>query len=284
MKTLLIGGTGLLGQAFAAELRSRDCPARTAARSRADVLIDVADLDSLDAALTAETPELVINCAALVDVGQCEADPGLAYRVNARPTAALAQWSRRTGGRLVHISTDHYFSDGGARPHLENDPIDFVNEYTRSKFAAEAFALTAPRALVFRTSIVGIRGWARPTFAEWAINVALENQPATLFADAYTSSIDVGTFARAALDIAQGPEAGLINLAAAEVYTKAGFVQEVAAQLDRPLDHVTMGSVASLTPPRPASLGLDVSHAQALLDFRLPNMSQVVAAVLNAYR
>lgn len=284
MKTLVLGGTGLLGQAIAAHARERGWPVTTAARSGADIALDVTDTAALDAVLLAERADLVVNCAALLDVARCEADPGLAYRVNARPVAALAGWSRRSGGRLMQISTDHFYPEGGSCPHAEDDPVELVNEYARTKFAAEAFALSAAGALVFRTSIVGIRGWEKPTLAEWAIRAVMENQSMELFTDAFTSSIDVGTFARAALDIVEGPAAGLINLASASVYSKARFVHEIAAQLGKQLDRAELSTVRQLQPRRAASLGLDVRRAQALLTFELPTLPAVVAAILETYQ
>src|SRR3989338_815561 len=168
MKTLLLGSTGLLGPSVAREAYRRSHVLLDAARREASITLDIADNQALRSLLDEENPDLVINCAALVNVELCESDPTLAWHVNARPLAFLAEWSRTTGGRLLHVSTDHYFTEGGAAPHAETAPISLVNEYARTKFAAEAFALTAPNALVLRTSIVGIRGWENPTLAEWA--------------------------------------------------------------------------------------------------------------------
>lgn len=280
MKVLVLGSSGLLGQAATREVSSRGWTPITAARSQADLAFDIDDADALNEALRQVAPDIVFNCAGLTDLGRCERDPGLAYRVNARPLAILAGWSDSSGRTLIHVSTDHYYTTGDAAPHDEQAPIRLVNEYARSKYAAEAFALTASRALVLRTSIVGIRGWQQPSFAEWAIQAVLENAQVGLFTDAYTSSIDVGTFAKAALDLALGGVTGLLNLAAAEIYSKAQFVQEIAAQMGRRLDYATLTSVTAQDPPRAGCLGLDTSRARSLLDYPLPTLSEVVKAVL----
>ena len=284
MRVLLLGSTGLLGQAVGEEIHRRGWVLRDAARHGATLELDIADEGALQAVLDAETPDLVFNCAALVDVQKCERDPGLAWRINARPLAFLADWAGRTGGRLIHVSTDHYWCEGEDRAHAEDEPVQLVNEYARTKYAGEALALSAPGALCLRTSIVGIRRWERPSFAEWAIQAVCEDSPATLFADAYTSSIDVGTFARAALDLAREPVTGLLNLAAREVYSKERFVREVANQLDRNLSRATVGSVQGMMPRRPGSLGLDVRRAEQALGRPLPRLEQVVASVLDQHR
>lgn len=283
MKHLLLGSTGLLGQAVAKEARQRGHALREAARRNAEIALDISDGTALRETLATEKPDLVFNCAALTDIEACERDPLGAWSMNARPLAFLAEWARETGGKLIHVSTDQFFNAGGNKAHDEMAPVSFVNEYARTKFAGEAFALTAPQALVLRTSIVGIRGWEKQTLAEWAIDTALNDRPATLFADAWSSSIDVAGFARAALDMAALGGSGLYNLAASEIYTKEDFVREIARQLGCKLTAAKSGSVRNLSTARAHCLGLDVSRAETLLGRKLPRLSEVVASVLHRY-
>ncbi len=280
MRVLILGATGLLGQAMGHEARRRGHEVLTAARHDAPIRLDISDLEATGRALAESRPDLVINCAALTDIAGCEEDPGLAWRINARPLAMLAGWSQRTGNPLLQVSTDHFFPAGGDRPHDEDAPVTLLNEYARSKFAGEALALTAPGALVLRTSIVGIRGWERPSFAEWAIGVVLEDAPVSLFADAFTSSIDVAAMARGSFDLLAAGATGRLNLAAGAVYSKAAFIGEIARQLGRRLSHAKTGSVGALTPPRPQCCGLDVRRAEAVLGYTLPDLATVVAAIL----
>nr|WP_232343652.1 SDR family oxidoreductase [Novosphingopyxis sp. YJ-S2-01] len=281
---LVLGATGLLGQAFLAEASKQGITARGAARRQADIALDITDPDALAATLEAERPDIIVNCAALVDVAACEADIGLAYRINAEPLITLAQWSRKTGAKLVHVSTDHYFAGNGPIPHNEDAPITVFNQYAATKLAGERFAALNAEALTLRTSIVGMRGWEKPSFAEWAIQAVLQDQEMTLFADAYTSSIDTGSFARAALTLARRGTSGVLNLAAREIYSKEAFIRAIADELGVELTKSSSGSVAALDPPRPKSLGLDVSRAAALLDHPLPDLPQVVRTLVDAYR
>ncbi len=283
MRLLLLGSTGMLGQAVAKEARRRGLVLRAAARRNAEIALDIADEKALCEALDAERPDIVFNCAAITDIDLCERDPLSAWKSNARPLAFLAAWTRRNGARLIHVSTDQYFTEGGSAAHDEKTPVSLVNEYARSKYAGEAFALTDPGALVLRTSIVGIRGWEKPTLAEWAIDMALNDRPATLFADAWSSSVDVASFASAALDLADAGARGLYNLAASEVYTKEEFVREIARQLGCTLTRVASGSVRELSTARAHCLGLDSSSAERLLGRRMPRLSEVVESVLHQY-
>ena len=75
MKVLLLGSTGLLGQAMAAETKRRGFVLRDAARNRARIPLDVTDDKALLSVLGAEIPDLVVNCAANVDLDDCEKNP-----------------------------------------------------------------------------------------------------------------------------------------------------------------------------------------------------------------
>lgn len=281
MKLLVLGSTGFAGQALHKAAVARACRLRTVARRGADISCDISLGDALEDLLSSEQPDAVVNAAALVNLAASAEDPGLSWRINARPAGILAAWSKRSGRPFLQISTDHFFAEGGRAPHAEDAPVVLLNEYARTKYAGEAMALTAPQSLVLRTSIVGLRGWQEPSFAEWALAAVAEDREMTLFSDAWTSSLDTGTFAVAALELfLDHGTRGLVNLAAGEVYSKESFIREIAHQTGSSLTRASSGSVHDLLPGRASSLGLDVSRAEAILGYRLPGLAKVVQNIL----
>jgi dTDP-4-dehydrorhamnose reductase len=276
MAILLFGATGMLGQAIAAEAGRRGRRVVGASRQGSDCQIDLARVDEVSALLERAAADLVVNAAAITALDACERDPGAAYAVNARAVAEIACWCARHAVPLVHISTDHFFTGDRDLPHAETAPVTLVNEYARTKFAAEAFAHLAPGALVLRTNVTGRRGWrGRPTFAEWAFHALLLRAPLGLFEDFHTSTIDTPSFARALFDLVDRGAAGTLNLAARTVASKRRFVQTLARVLCVTLDWDEAASVASLPVRRAESLGLDVARAERLLGYALPDTLQV---------
>ncbi len=282
-RLLVLGSTGLLGQAFLAEAHTRAQACWGVARAASDYELDLSNATALDAleALALELrPSAIVNCVAVTSLAACEADAGLAFRINARIPALLAQLAREVHVKLVHVSTDHYFSGDGARAHDEHAEVQLLNEYARSKYAGERLALTDPTALVVRTNIVGLRRWAAsPTFAEWALEAIASPRPIVLFDDFFTSSISARACAAAILDLVRADARGLINVASREVSSKRSFVLALAQQLQVELDDVSSASVRELLPRRAESLGLDVGRAEALLERPLPDLADTVAAV-----
>ncbi|HUZ72616.1 MAG TPA: sugar nucleotide-binding protein [Stellaceae bacterium] len=276
MAILLFGATGMLGRAISSEAKRRGRDLVGAARSGTDRVVDLAVEDAGVALIAALRPELVVNAAAIVDLDACERDPCGAYAVNARAVALMAAACRALRVPLVQISTDHFFTGGGDRRHTETDPMTLVNEYARTKFAAESFASLAPRTLVVRTNVTGLRGEpGRLTVAEWALDALVRRAPLRLFDDYHSSTIDTIGFARALFDLIDTGTTGVVNLAARTVASKARFVRTLAGALGIALDWDERASVRELATPRAESVGLDVAKAERILGYALPDTETV---------
>src|SRR5438270_9379677 len=112
----LLGSRGQLGQELLQTLT-----ADVVALPRTS--IDLTRPETIAPVLTALRPRVVINCAAYNLVDQAEAEPSLAFTVNALAVRALAQCCRDLDCTLVHFSTDHVFGLDETRttPYRESD-------------------------------------------------------------------------------------------------------------------------------------------------------------------
>lgn len=282
-RVLVLGAHGMLGQALVRRFSwEPGCILLTAAHRKADLCFDFTDDDSLARAFRTALPDVVINAAAITSLAVAEQDPGLAYRVNARLVAVLAELCRKSGARLVQVSTDHYYAGDGASLHDEKAPVVLLNEYARTKYAGEAFALAQPGNLVLRTNIVGFRHAAgRPTFVEWALGEAQAERPMQLFDDFYTSSMTVRQFSDILVQVLDAELTGVYNLAAHHAVTKEAFVVKLSEQLlgkkpvyERASLHEMTSSVA-----RADSLGLDTQKIEAALGIPMPGLPDVIASL-----
>ena len=286
MKILIFGATGMLGQSLMREANQRNINAKGVARSDTDFCLNIADDEALKKIIKRERPEIIINAAAITNLKLCENDPSLAYRINARPLSIIAEISREINAYLIQISTDHYFINDSDKKHGETSPVHLVNEYARTKYAGEVFALAYPGALAVRTNIIGFRNKkGQPTLVEWIIKALEKKMPITLFDDFYSSSIHVRQFSKALFDIINKRPVGILNLASVEVCNKKKFIEEIASRLNYSLSRAKLGSVFELTDARRAeSLGLDVSLAEKILGYQLPTLNQVVDSLISEYK
>jgi len=282
---LVIGSTGMLGQALVREIKKRGVGVTGIARSGADFSCDIKNDQTLKEIISLVKPQIIINTAAIVNLPKCEEKPDYAYLINARPASILAEISFKMGIYFIQISTDHYYTSDRNIKHTEEHPIRLINEYARTKYAAERFALTCPNALVVRTNIIGFRHkMDTPTFLEWAILSIENNSPITLFDDYFTSSINVSQFSCALLDIIEKRSNGIINLASRDVFSKKNLIFALAEKLGYSLTNAKTGSVfeeGNLL--RAESLGLEVEKAESILGYNLPTLSEVIESIAQEY-
>lgn len=282
-KALIVGATGMVGQAMVAEAEALGFEAIGAARSGAAIDLDVLDDASVERLIDEIRPRLIVNCAALVALSACEERVELAYRLNARAVAVLAGMADATDAQLIQISTDQYFTGDGDGTHREDAQVTLLNEYARTKHAGETFALTSSKSLVVRTNVTGFRRRPdAPTFIEWAINSIESGENLELFGDYYTSTIDATALARASLELALSGTTGLVNVASREVSSKQQFLERLAERLGCELNDPRVGSVRKLVPQRAESTGLDVDLAERALGRQLPTLDQTLTALLEA--
>jgi len=282
---LIIGDTGLLGQALMACGKTCGLDIRGASRRSQDISMDATDIGKLQAVLDQLAPKIVINAAAFVAVDECNQRPDLAYLINARLPGILASECSKRGIRLVQISTDHFFTGDGNIPHDESAPVRLVNEYARTKYAGECLALTHDDALAIRTNIVGFRGWAAPTYLEWLLGALRQEAPIALFDDFFTSSITTAQFSNALFQLLATPAKGRINLAAREGSNKLQFTMALAQACGLSTKACRRGSVRELTgAPRAESLVLDVSLAEHWLGAKLPDRNAVAEQIAKEYQ
>jgi dTDP-4-dehydrorhamnose reductase len=285
MKMLILGSTGMLGMAIYHQAQQEKIPVIGAARSGADRRLDIKDESALRALLVSERPSIVINTVAITNLDTCEKDPSSAYFTNTRPASIIAGTCREIGARFIHISTDHYYSGDARKQHTERDAVTIVNEYARTKYAAETFALTHDESLVIRTNIVGFRNRpGSPTFIEWCIRMLEEKSPATLFDDFFTSPIDVYGFADILLDLIDTDTTGILNVAGKDVSSKQEFILGLADALHLDASHTVTGSVKDLAGTRRAeSLGLHVKKAEGILGYAMPDHHTVISHIVHQY-
>lgn len=129
------------------------------------VAIDLAEMDltrgdDIRRVLRDERPDVVVNAAAHTAVDKAESEPELARLVNAVAPGIMAQELQRTGGMLVHYSTDYVFDGTKPGAYTEEDQPNPFSVYGSTKWEGErAVAVSGVPHLILRTSwIYGARG------------------------------------------------------------------------------------------------------------------------------
>jgi dTDP-4-dehydrorhamnose reductase len=150
MRILITGAGGQIGRAIISELASHG---DIIAGDRS--MIDFAFPGMLATALQSIQPDLVINCAAYTAVDKAESEPGLAVTINVESVGILGGWAASRQIPIIHFSTDYVFDGEGGAPYKEDDAINPLSVYGKTKSEGEVLLLhSGAAALIIRTAWV----------------------------------------------------------------------------------------------------------------------------------
>lgn len=226
-KLLITGGDGMLGRTLRSELSDYDV-----------VSVDLPEVDItnplvFESLIKRERPDVVIHCAAMTAVDECETKTDIAYKVNAYGTANVAQACHRNNVRLIAISTDYVFDGEATQPYNEFDiPTGGRTVYGKSKFAGEqAIRQYCPNHVIARVSwLYGVGG---PSFVHTMAKLADGSRPILQVVNDQignpTSTVSVACALR---EILQHPEfVGTFHLTCEGEASWFDFAQEIFEQM-----------------------------------------------------
>jgi dTDP-4-dehydrorhamnose reductase len=248
MRFLVLGGTGMLGQAVVAEARSRGWDALGLSREQADIT----DRDRLLAWAGEFRPDVVVNCAAFTRVDDCEAEQERAFAVNGEAVAHAAAAAESAGARLVHVSTDYVFDGEAHEPYREDAPTAPRSVYGQSKLAGERRALACDGSLVVRTS--WLFGPGGPNFVATMVGLIEAGKlPLRVVRDQEGCPTYAPFLAAALLDLARLGATGIVHYRNREPVSWYAFAAEIA-RLWRagPPGEIEVVPVTTAEFPRPA--------------------------------
>jgi dTDP-4-dehydrorhamnose reductase len=194
-RVLITGVHGQVGRALTAQLRGK-CQLITSAKSNADIELDITDHQALAKTIIKLKPQWVINPAAYTQVDQAESEQTLAFSVNGTAPGVMAEACKKIGATLIHYSTDYVFNGQATKAYKEDDPVDPVNIYGKSKLAGEqAIQAIDCEHLIFRTC------WVYDAIGKNFLNTILERAKTMNTLKVVNDQFGTPTWARFIADI-----------------------------------------------------------------------------------
>lgn len=287
LKILVTGASGLLGAHLLCSL-SRihrvtgiDRQPWWGDREFSVVRGDLRDTAFVVAALRDADPDVLIHCAAMLDVDGCEQDPQAAFTMNAEVPRLLAR-SVRSDCLVVYISTDSLFS--GDRGFATESTMPAPRSvYAQSKRKGEqAVEAVAARHLIVRTSFYGWSSGRKKTYGEWLHESLRTRQPVTLFTDVFFTPIYVMDLVDRISLLIGGPHRGYFHIAGKDRVSKYQFGQLLAQASHLSMDRVTAGSIdmSPLRAPRPKDMSLSSDHFRDVMGVDTPGCAGGISRFL----
>ena len=283
MKILLLGKNGQVGWELQRSLAVLGDVVAVDFDSAPPWRADFRDPGALAALVRSVAPALIVNAAAHTAVDKAEAEPELAFAINATAVGALAREAAASGAWLVHYSTDYVFDGSGSTPWTEQSAPGPLSVYGRSKLAGEELVRASGcRHLILRTSwVYGARG---DNFAKTMLRLARSRDSLSVIDDQVGAPTGAELLAdltaHVAVIAAARPDlAGTYHAAAAGETSWHGYARHVIEFARRSDDSIRVAPdailpIASAAYPqaatRPKNSRLDTTRIRERFGLALP--------------
>jgi len=220
MRVTVFGATGLLGQALMREWQHDE----VIGLSSKDA--DVRKFEQVRAAVERTHPHRIVLAAAYTDVDGCETHRELAFDVNSRGAANVAQAAKQFGSRLVFVSTDYVFDGVSETPYETDHSRAPRSVYGRSKAEAEQqLGEILPDCCIARTS--WLFGAGGKCFPDTILKLAGTRSEIDVVDDQRGSPTYSVDLARGIIQLCRRDATGIVHLINSGDCTWFDFAQEI---------------------------------------------------------
>lgn len=250
LNVLVTGAEGQLGQSFASlKALATDLGLNLFLLGRAQ--LDITDKAAVTHFITSNQIHSVVNGAAYTAVDKAESESDAAYHVNATGPAVLAEVCHAQGVWMVQISTDYVFDGASDKPYRENDPVNPLSVYGKSKRQGEELVLSAlPDAVVMRTSWVFSE--FGQNFMKTMLRLGAERDALSIVADQKGAPTYAPHIAEVVLRLiklkAQGEkvEGGVYHFTGSPVTSWYAFAESIFLAAEKANDHFSGPSLSAI--------------------------------------
>lgn len=250
----------------------RDSLPRFSGGSCGYMQLDITNPDAVQRMFVDFAPDVVINCAAMTQVDDCEDNREACWTINALSVETLAKFCLLRSARLIHVSTDFVF-DGVNGPYRESARPNPISYYGRSKLAGENHARQAGmnKWSIVRTVLVygSAEHLGRSNFVLWVRDNLMAGKTISVVTDQWRTPTYAPDLANGIESIVRYGKSGVFHLSGRDYLSVYDFAVRIARvlDLDESLIKPTDGSAFQQKAKRPAKSGFIILKAETELGF-----------------
>ena len=151
MKILVLGCNGQLGRCLKDQLVNTNYEVIFTSREQ----INITNFEEINSKILDISPDVIINAAAYTEVDMAEKDQNNANLINHLAVKNIADFCKKHGPWLIHISTDYVFDGNSNSPYKEHDQTNPHSAYGVTKLNGElAIQSSGCKYIIIRTAWV----------------------------------------------------------------------------------------------------------------------------------
>ena len=236
---------------------------------------DLTNFDFLREEINKIKPDIIIHCAAIVNLNICEENKKAADALHCEVTKILSSFNSKST-KFIYISTDSVF-DGKRGDYTETDIPNSLNYYAKSKLEGERTVMNNnANSIVIRTNIYGFNYPLGNSLAEWAIKNLKLGRSINGFTDTIFNAIYTKQLARIIRDlIIKYNCKGILNIAGNEYISKYEFLLRLAKVFNYPINLIVKSSSDDINfiVPRPKNTSLNISKLKNVIN-EIPGLNE----------
>ena len=285
MRILITGAFGQLGHSLQSVLSKKSnyelvCTGRKIKKSQEGIPLDIRNQVALKEIINTTSPDILINLAAMTNVDACELNPKLAGEIN---VAGLEHICNSFKGKIIHLSTDYVF-DGTSGPYKEDDPLNPISIYGKTKLASEHILLEEDtKHLVIRGNVLyDYSPHTSASFLNWVVSSLKGNQEIKVVEDQFNNP----TWTRSMSDIIElsieNDLEGIIHWGDSEHISRFEFAKLIAKKFSLNESLIKPVSTSELNQParRPLQSGLSPEKLVNMLNIIPPSIDDCLDEII----
>ena len=285
MRILITGAFGQLGHSLQSVLSKKSnyeliCTGRKVKKGQEGIPLDIRNQVALKELINTTAPDILINLAAMTNVDACELNPKLAGEIN---VAGLEHICDSFKGKIIHLSTDYVF-DGTSGPYKEDDPLNPISIYGKTKLASEHILLEKDiKNLVIRGNVLyDYSPHTSASFLNWVVSSLKGNQEIKVVEDQFNNP----TWTRSMSDIIElsieNDLEGIIHWGDSVHISRFEFAKLIAKKfsLNESLIKPVLTSELNQPARRPLQSGLSTEKLVNMLDIIPPSIDDCLDEII----
>lgn len=240
---------------------------------------DITESDNIKRTISDFSPNVIIHCASLTNVDECEVNKEFTRLVNVSATKNIVEEASDKDIKLIYISTDSVY-DGVKGNFSEDDEVNPQNYYGQTKYEGELEVSKHSNFLILRTNLFGWNIQDKHSLGEWILKGLKDNKRINGFKDACFSTIYTLELARV-IDISiQKNLTGVFNCGSTDSCSKYEFAIKIANRfnLDKELINAISIDEFNFKAKRGKNLSLTVRKIEKAIDYKMPVIEKSIDA------
>lgn len=278
-KVWVVGGEGRLGREITALIDQREIEVLTTDLDD----VDVTDTQSIIRYGDLNRPDVIINCAGLTSLEACERDPEKAYKINALGARNVSISARKTGARLIHISTDDVFGGECQVPYTEFDVPTPKSVYGKSKLAGEQFVKDfGHKYMIIRSSWIYGHG---DHFVNQILELADQQEVIEVPDDQFACPTSAKELAKLVIYLMNTADYGVYHGVCEGSCSRYDLAKEIVRLAGKAVKIVPCRTdMAKMTGARPAYTVLDNFMLRISGNYTMPHWKEALEAYITSYK